>query len=118
MNRNLYQDKGNGTQNGAWSTNNGKSDEEQQMMLTDYRGQIEAISKSQAVIEFNMDGTIIRANDNFLNVMGYSLMEIQGQHHSMFVDTEYARSFAYRDFWAKLNRGEYLADEFKRLGKG
>src|SRR5690349_6258070 len=117
MNRNLYQDKGNGSQNGASSTNKGKSEDEQ-LMRIDYRGQIEAISKSQAVIEFNMDGTIIRANDNFLNAMGYSLTEIQGQHHSMFVDTEYGRSFAYRDFWAKLNRGEYLSDEFKRIAKG
>jgi len=75
MNRNLYQDKGNGAQNGA-SNGKGKSDDEQQLILVDYKGQIEAISKSQAVIEFNMDGTIIRANDNFLNAMGYASVDI------------------------------------------
>jgi methyl-accepting chemotaxis protein len=114
----LYQDKGNGASNGSPSTGKSMVDEEQQLNMVDYRGQVEAISKSQAVIEFNMDGTIVKANDNFLNAMGYTFSEIQGQHHSMFVDSEYARSFSYREFWAKLNRGEYLSDEFKRLGKG
>jgi methyl-accepting chemotaxis protein len=84
----------------------------------DYSGQIEAIGKSQAVIEFNMDGTIIQANDNFLNTMGYRADEVQGQHHSMFADTEYKNSSEYRQFWEKLNRGEYEAGEFKRIGKG
>jgi methyl-accepting chemotaxis protein len=84
----------------------------------DYAGQIEAIGKSQAVIEFNMDGTIIQANDNFLNTMGYRADEVQGQHHSMFADTEYKNSSEYRQFWEKLNRGEYEAGEFKRIGKG
>jgi methyl-accepting chemotaxis protein len=84
----------------------------------DYSGQIEAIGKSQAVIEFNMDGTIIQANDNFLNTMGYQVDEIKGQHHSMFADTEYKNSSEYRQFWEKLNRGEYEAGEFKRIGKG
>jgi methyl-accepting chemotaxis protein len=84
----------------------------------DYRGQIAAIGKSLAVIEFNMDGTIIQANDNFLNTMGYTLQEIQGKHHRMFADESFGRSAAYADFWAKLNRGEYVSDEIKRLGKG
>jgi methyl-accepting chemotaxis protein len=84
----------------------------------DYAGQIEAIGKSQAVIEFNMDGTIIQANDNFLNTMGYRADEVQGQHHSLFADTEYKNSSEYRQFWEKLNRGEYEAGEFKRIGKG
>jgi methyl-accepting chemotaxis protein len=84
----------------------------------DYSGQIEAIGKSQAVIEFNMDGTIIQANDNFLNTMGYRADEVQGQHHSMFADTEYKNSSEYRQFWEKLNRGEYEAGEYKRIGKG
>ena len=91
---------------------------EQKLQNADFRGQVEAISKSQAVIEFNMDGTIIYANDNFLRTLGYSLNEIRGQHHGMFVETGYGRSVAYKEFWAKLNRGEYVADEFKRLGKG
>jgi methyl-accepting chemotaxis protein len=84
----------------------------------DYAAQVAAIGKSQAVIEFNMDGTIITANDNFLNAMGYSLEEVQGKHHGMFVDETYRRTAEYKEFWEKLNRGEYLAGEFKRIGKG
>ena len=84
----------------------------------DFTGQIAAIGKAQAVIEFNMDGTIITANDNFLGALGYSLGEVKGQHHSMFVDTAFARSTGYKEFWAKLNRGEYESGEYKRLGKG
>jgi len=84
----------------------------------DYRGQVAAISKAQAVIEFNLDGTVITANDNFLNALGYSLDEIKGRHHSMFVDEAYKQSIAYKEFWAKLNRGEYDAAEYKRIGKG
>ena len=91
---------------------------EAKLQAADFRGQLEAISKSQAVIEFNMDGTIIVANDNFLNVVGYSLNEVKGQHHSMFVDSAIARSNEYKEFWAKLNRGQFVADEFKRIGKG
>lgn len=83
----------------------------------DSEGQLAAISKSQAVIEFNLDGTIIEANDNFLNALGYRLDEIQGKHHSMFVDDETRRSSEYKEFWAKLNRGEFLAGEFKRIAK-
>jgi len=70
------------------------------------------------VIEFNMDGTIITANDNFLGVVGYTLQEIQGHHHSMFVEPAYKESVEYRHFWEKLNRGEYQANVFKRIGKG
>ena len=77
-----------------------------------------AISKSQAVVEFQMDGTVISANENFLKALGYTLDEIKGRHHSMFVDEDYRRSPDYKEFWAKLNRGEYVADEFKRIGKG
>jgi methyl-accepting chemotaxis protein len=83
-----------------------------------FQGQIEAIGKSQAVIEFNMDGTIISANANFLAAVGYTLAEIQGRHHSMFVEPAYAESAEYREFWARLNRGEYQAAEYKRYGKG
>jgi len=88
------------------------------MQNADYAGQITAIAKSQAVIEFNMDGIVLFANDNFLHALGYTLDEIKGKHHSMFVDEEYRRSAQYKEFWAKLNRGEYVADEFKRIGKG
>ena len=79
---------------------------------------IAAIGKSQAVIEFNMDGTIVTANDNFLKTLGYTLDEIKGRHHSMFADEAYRQSGEYREFWAKLNRGEYQAAEYKRIGKG
>jgi len=84
----------------------------------DFSSQVAAIGKSQAVISFQMDGTIIEANDNFLNAMGYKLSEVQGKHHRIFVEESYGRSAAYSDFWAKLNRGEFVADEFKRIGKG
>ncbi len=83
----------------------------------DYTNQIEAISAAQAVIEFELDGTIVTANDNFLNALGYSLSEIQGKHHSMFVDPQYAAGSDYREFWAKLNRGESVSGSFQRFGK-
>jgi len=85
---------------------------------TDFSGQVAAISKAQGVIEFNMDGTVITANKNFLNALGYTLDEIKGKHHSMFVDEAYKQSSAYKEFWVKLNRGEYDAAEYKRIGKG
>ena len=91
---------------------------EQKMKVIDSDGQISAIGKSQAVIEFNMDGTIRHANQNFLNAMGYSLGEIQGKHHSMFVDHDERNSPAYREFWDTLNRGQYQAGEYKRIAKG
>jgi methyl-accepting chemotaxis protein len=84
----------------------------------DYEGQLNAISKVQAVIEFNLDGTIITANDNFLNVLGYRLDEIQHKHHSMFVEPGYGASAEYRQFWADLSAGKFQAAEYKRLGKG
>ncbi|MFT5284109.1 MAG: methyl-accepting chemotaxis protein [Planctomycetota bacterium] len=90
----------------------------QKLNNADFSGQIEAIGKAQAVIEFNMDGTIISANENFLSVVGYTLAEIKGAHHSMFVEAAYGVSAEYKNFWEQLNRGEYVADEFKRIGKG
>src|ERR1700712_3496851 len=81
-------------------------------------GKIAAMGRAQAVIEFNMDGTIVTANDNFLGAVGYTLAEIQGKHHSMFVVPEDRDSAAYRDFWAKLNRGQFDAPKYKRIGKG
>jgi methyl-accepting chemotaxis protein len=91
---------------------------EQKLKNADLAGQMAAIRKSQAVIEFNMDGTIIDANDNFLNALGYSLGEIKGKHHSMFVEPAEADSAAYREFWSSLNRGTFQAAEYKRIGKG
>jgi len=87
-------------------------------VYADLHGKVEAISRSQAVIEFNMDGTIITANQNFLSVLGYALDEIKGRHHSMFAEPAYRESAEYREFWAKLNRGEFDAGQYKRLGKG
>lgn len=80
-------------------------------------GQIDAINRAQAVIEFNLDGTIINANDNFCSAMGYKLDEIQGKHHSLFVDDEYKKSAEYRSFWEQLNKGIYFSDEFRRINK-
>jgi methyl-accepting chemotaxis protein len=89
----------------------------QKLKNADLEGQITAIGKSQAVIEFHMDGTIIRANDNFLGALGYALSEVQGKHHSLFVEPTEREGTAYRQFWAALNRGEYQTGEFKRVGK-
>lgn len=90
----------------------------QRLKNSDYEGQLAAIRKSNAVIEFNMDGSIITANDNFLAALGgYSLNEIKGKHHRMFVDANYARSAEYADFWRKLNNGEYFVGTYTRYDK-
>lgn len=91
---------------------------EQKLRTADLAGQISAIGKSQAVIEFKMDGTIIGANENFLSTVGYTIGEILGRHHSIFVEPAERDSGAYREFWANLNRGDYQAGEFKRVGRG
>jgi methyl-accepting chemotaxis protein len=90
---------------------------DQKLKNADLSGQIDAIGKSQAVIEFNMDGTIIAANENFLNAVGYTLGEIRGKHHSLFVEPSEREGADYRAFWASLNRGQYQAAEYKRIGK-
>lgn len=90
----------------------------QKLRNADYEGQIAAIRKSQAVIEFRMDGSIVGANDIFLNTMGYDLSEIQGRRHSMFLEPGSENSEGYRQFWERLNRGEFQKAEFKRIGKG
>lgn len=82
------------------------------------QGQVDAIDRSQAVIEFELDGTIITANKNFCATMGYDLSEIQGQHHSMFAPEGVAESQEYTDFWASLRTGKFDAGQYKRLGKG
>jgi methyl-accepting chemotaxis protein len=88
------------------------------MTAADHAGQITAISKSQAVITFSPDGTIISANENFLNAVGYKAAEIVGQHHRMFVDTAYAASDEYRRFWADLRAGKFLTGQYPRRAKG
>jgi methyl-accepting chemotaxis protein len=84
----------------------------------EFVSQIDAISNAQAVIEFTLDGKVITANENFLNVVGYRLEEIKGRHHSMFVDPTYSNSAEYRQFWADLNAGRFQAGQFKRIAKG
>jgi methyl-accepting chemotaxis protein len=84
----------------------------------DAAAKLAALDKSQAIIEFKMDGTIITANENFLNAMGYTLDEVKGKHHSMFVEPAYKTSDEYREFWERLNRGEFQAAQYKRFGKG
>ncbi|MBB3945921.1 methyl-accepting chemotaxis protein [Rhizobium skierniewicense] len=76
-----------------------------------------AISRSQAVIEFNLDGEILTANANFCSAMGYDLSDIRGKHHRIFCKADYANSEEYRDFWRRLSKGEVLANEFLRVGK-
>lgn len=90
---------------------------QQKIKNIDYQGQLEAIGRSNAVIEFNMDGSIITANDNFLRTTGYSLNEIKGKHHRMFVTPEYGRSVEYREFWDSLNRGEFFVGTYSRINK-
>ncbi len=87
------------------------------LKIAEYEGQVEAISKAQAVIEFNLDGTIITANDNFLTTLGYTLEEVQGKHHRMFVEEAERNSQEYRQFWDRLNEGKYQASEYRRIGK-
>jgi len=84
----------------------------------DALAQVDAIGKSQAVIEFSMDGTVVTANRNFLDALGYQLSEIVGKHHSMFVPPGLRDSAEYRAFWTKLGRGEFDAARYLRIGKG
>ena len=106
----------------SWFTNalsqNGSSNDNQKAELLELRGKIAALDKSQAVIEFTPDGRILTANENFLQTVGYSLDEIKGQHHGMFVDPAFRQSAEYRMFWERLGRGEYDAGQYKRVGKG
>ncbi|MGJ0456641.1 PAS domain-containing methyl-accepting chemotaxis protein [Aliarcobacter cryaerophilus] len=80
-------------------------------------GQVKAINKSNAVIEFDMNGNILNANDNFLNTLGYKKDDIVGKHHSIFCEENYKNSNEYKEFWKKLNRGEFDSGEYLRIGK-
>ncbi|WP_305784903.1 methyl-accepting chemotaxis protein [Symbioplanes lichenis] len=84
----------------------------------EYVGKVTAIGRAQAVVEFDLDGRILDANDNFLEVVGYKLDEVRGQHHRIFMEAEAARSPEYARFWERLSRGEYESGEYKRIGKG
>jgi methyl-accepting chemotaxis protein len=83
----------------------------------DDRAKVEAIMRSQAVIEFKLDGTILTANENFLGALGYTLDEIAGKHHRMFVDPIDAQSAEYRQFWADLAAGKYQAAAYRRIAR-
>ena len=82
------------------------------------QAKLDALDKALATIEFGVDGIILDANRNFLDVVGYTLDEIRGKHHRMFVEEGYAASSEYASFWTKLRNGEYVSSEFMRLGKG
>lgn len=84
---------------------------------SEFEAKVEAINLGQAVIEFDLDGHVLIANRNFLNAMGYTSREIQGQHHSIFCTLEYTQSEEYRDFWLKLNEGKFVSGRFHRVGK-
>ena len=86
--------------------------------VAEFEATMASIHRSQAVIEFELDGTIITANENFLRTMGYTLSEVKGRHHSMFASPDYAHSPAYKDFWSALNSGQFMAGKFQRIGKG
>ncbi|MBL7253567.1 PAS domain-containing protein [Paractinoplanes lichenicola] len=83
----------------------------------DAQGKIQAITRSQAVIEFDLGGHILDANDNFLALVGYARDEVVGRHHRMFVSDQDAQSQAYQEFWRKLGAGEFVSGEFHRYGK-
>jgi len=86
-------------------------------LFADYAGQVAAIRKSEAVVEYSMEGRVLDANENALRILACTLDEIKGRHHSMFVDESYRQSSEYREFWAALNRGECQTAETRRLGK-
>ncbi|KAA3506421.1 PAS domain S-box protein [Agrobacterium vitis] len=90
----------------------------QKLKTAEDAGKLEALSRAQAIIEFTPAGDVLTANENFLSTLGYALSEIQGKRHSMFCESSYVNSAAYRDFWMKVAGGELVADEFMRIGKG
>jgi len=89
----------------------------QKRMAADIKGKLDALGRSQAVIEFDMRGNVLSANHNFLRTMGYAEEEVLGAHHSMFCETELVKSAAYRHFWANLAQGQFQSGRFKRRGK-
>ncbi|MHB8287261.1 MAG: PAS domain S-box protein, partial [Caulobacteraceae bacterium] len=94
-----------------------KLDKEQLDRLDELESILEAINRSRAAIEFDTNGNILKANENFLKVMGYTAEEIQGRHHSMFVHPEFAKSEEYNEFWRSLRDGKYISAKFPRVAK-
>ena len=90
----------------------------EKLRAADMAGQVAALNKAQAVIEFDLDGRVISANRNFLDALGYRLEEIEGRHHRLFVDAAERETPAYRRFWQALGRGEFQAGQYRRIGKG
>ena len=89
----------------------------QKIAAAEFKGKRDAVNRVQAIIEFDLLGRIITANDNFLNVMGYALEEVQGQHHRIFCDSAFVHSPEYLAFWERLERGEFNAGEYRRVTK-
>lgn len=87
------------------------------ILAADYEYQLKAVRRTQAVIEFDTDGIILDANENFLNALGYRLDDIVGQHHRMFVERDFARSAEYQEFWRKLRDGRFHSGQYKRIAK-
>ncbi|MFC7049483.1 methyl-accepting chemotaxis protein [Emcibacter nanhaiensis] len=91
---------------------------EEKLRIAEFEGKIAALNRAQAVIEFDLDGTILIANENFLNAIGYTLDEIKGKHHSLFVDENETKGAGYKQFWKTLGEGVFQSGEYKRIGKG
>lgn len=89
----------------------------QKLKSAEDAGKLDALSRAQAVIEFTTAGDIITANENFLSALGYQLSEVEGRRHAMFCDPAYVQSPQYKQFWDRLRSGEFIADEFARIGK-
>jgi methyl-accepting chemotaxis protein len=90
---------------------------QQKLAGAEISGKLDAVDRAQAVIEFDLDGHVLQANENFQRTMGYSAREIVGQHHSLFCTEDYVRSEEYRDFWLRLGKGEVITGRFQRVGK-
>ncbi|WP_304665366.1 methyl-accepting chemotaxis protein [Pseudomonas tremae] len=90
---------------------------ERVMLENETNSKLAAVDRAMAICEFEPNGNVITANNNFLNVMGYALAEIKGKHHRSFCEPTLANSPEYSEFWRKLNHGEFIGDQFKRLGK-
>lgn len=89
----------------------------QEQLSREFKSQLDAINRSTAVIEFDLEGHILKANDNFLSVVKYELEEVQGKHHQIFVTEEYAQSDEYKEFWTRLRRGEFFTGQYERVDK-
>jgi|GEM_PF-892513 len=91
------------------------SQEEMQRLNIEIQSNLSAINKALSVVEFDLKGNILKANTNFLRLMGYEWSQVEGKHHSLFVEKEYAQSHDYRDFWLRLNNGESFNEDFLRI---